>query len=61
MQFSIVAVATLILAPLAAMAAPAPEAVPNVMELPDSDLHALIKRQSCNGNSCKAPKKCNCQ
>ncbi|KAF3082254.1 hypothetical protein TWF569_006579 [Orbilia oligospora] len=62
MQISIFTIATLIMAPLAAMAAPAAEAAPNPAALPDSELHTLIKRGSCSTNAnCSNGQKCNCQ
>ncbi|KAK6513530.1 hypothetical protein TWF281_005153 [Arthrobotrys megalospora] len=61
MQLSIFTIATLILAPLAAMAAPAAEPIPDVASLPDSELHTLIKRGACSNDSQCGGKKCLCQ
>ncbi|EPS44845.1 hypothetical protein H072_1189 [Dactylellina haptotyla CBS 200.50] len=61
MQLSLFTVATLVLAPLAAMAAPAPEPVPNVNVLPEGEFRNLVKRGYCSKDSECGSTKCLCQ
>ncbi|KAF3940546.1 hypothetical protein ABW19_dt0207949 [Dactylella cylindrospora] len=64
MQFSILAVATLLLAPLAAVAAPAPEPVglPEPFAAPDTlEVRDIVKRGYCSNDSQCNGKKCLCQ
>ncbi|KAK6538650.1 hypothetical protein TWF694_010228 [Orbilia ellipsospora] len=64
MQFSLITLATLALAPLAIMAAPAPEPMPLAEPIAFSDaetFHDIVKRQYCTTDANCGGKKCLCQ